>query len=112
MRVRISISSAASGGGNVSSVSFSSSDRYLSSNVSCLKNRFHALKSSRVEVAKAQLSDGRRRSVLHAMKEIDEVSVKIVIHLKGMHLRLSEQNTSAAAEYVHKSAVFHRKNSV
>lgn len=59
-----------------------------------------------VEVAEADLSDRRHRPLLHASEQIDEVAVKIVIHLEGMYLRLTEQYAARAAEHVDKSAVF------
>ena len=46
------------------------------------------------------------------MKEVDEVSVEIVIHLKRHDLRIAEQYASATAEYIHKSTVFHWENGV
>ena len=65
-----------------------------------------------VEVAESDLSDGRHRPILHAPKKVYEVTVKVVVHLEGMHLRLAEENASRTAEHIYKPAVFFGKYGV
>ena len=62
-----------------------------------------------VEVAEAKFSDCGICPFLHAMKEINEITVKIVIHLKGRHGGIAEKHAAGAAEYIDKSAVFQWK---
>jgi len=63
-------------------------------------------------VAEAKLSDGRHRPFLHAVKQIRQVAVEVVVHLEGGHGRVSEKYAAGAAEHVNKSAVFQRKQCV
>ena len=63
-------------------------------------------------MAEAQLSDGRHRSLLHTVKQVRKVAVKVVVHLEGGHGRVSEKYAAGAAEHVNKSAVVQRKQRV
>ena len=65
-----------------------------------------------VEVAKAQLPDDCQGSLLHAVEQIDQIAVEVVVHLKGGNLRLSEKDTAGAAEYINEPAVFQRKQCI
>ena len=63
-------------------------------------------------MAEAQLSDGRHRSLLHAVEQIRKVAVKVVVHLEGGHGGVSEQYAAGAAEHVNKSAVVQWKQRI
>ena len=49
---------------------------------------------------------------IHAMKQINEVSVKVVIHFKGVYLRFAEQHATRTTEYIDKPVEFNGKTSI
>ena len=63
-------------------------------------------------MAEAKFPDRRHRAFFHAVEEVDQIAVKIVVHLEGVNCRLPEKNASAAAEHINKASVVQRKQSV
>ena len=63
-------------------------------------------------MTEAKLSYGRHCSFFHTAEKIGEISVVIVVHLKGTDFGISEQYASRPAENIYKSSVFQRKQRI
>ena len=64
-----------------------------------------------IEVAKAQLPDGRHGTLLQAVEQVDEIPVEVVIHLEGVRW-LVQQHASGSAEHLYELAVFQGEQAV
>ena len=56
-------------------------------------------------MAEAKFPDCRHRAFFHAVEEVDQVAVKVVVYLKGINRRLSEKNAATATEHVDEASV-------
>lgn len=65
-----------------------------------------------IEMAEAQLPDGRHCPFFHAVKQICQIAVIIVVHLERMDFWLTEQYAAGAAEHIDKPAIFQREQRV
>ena len=63
-------------------------------------------------MAKAQLADDCHCPFLHAVKQVRQIAVKIVVYLEGGNGGVSEKYAAGAAEHVNKSAAVQRKQRV
>lgn len=63
-------------------------------------------------MTEAKLSYGRHCSFLHTAEQIGEISVVIVVHLKGTDFGITEKYAARAAEDIYKSSVFQRKQRI
>lgn len=63
-------------------------------------------------MTEAKLSDGSHCSFLHTAKQIGEIPVVIVVHLKGTDFGITEKYAARPAEYIYKSSVFQRKQRI
>ena len=63
-------------------------------------------------MTEAKLSDGSHCSFFHTAKQIGEISVVIVVHLKGTDFGIAEKYAARAAENIYKSSVFQRKQRI
>lgn len=64
-----------------------------------------------IEVAKTQFPDSRHRPFFHAVEQVCEISVKVVIHLEWVR-RLAQQHAPRPAEHLHEPAILQGKQAV
>ena len=63
-------------------------------------------------MTETKLPDGRHCSFLHTAEQIGEISVVIVVHLKGTDFGITEKYAARPAEDIYKSSVFQRKQRI
>lgn len=65
-----------------------------------------------IEMAEAKFPDSCHCPFLHAVKQIRQITVIIVIYFKWSNFGIAKQHTAGAAEHIDKSTIFQREQRV